>query len=133
MLNWYTKLGTINTFAGLCLTFVFARAWAKLPYISILCARAHTRFLLSPFLFSYFLMQEHDLNSMIPAMIQHYEKARECIDINYYGTKRMCAAFIPLLRLSNSPKIVNLTSYYGLIQVRKTIQERLKKCTFLNF
>ncbi|KAF3322381.1 (+)-neomenthol dehydrogenase-like protein [Carex littledalei] len=61
--------------------------------------------------------KEHDLDSLVPVMIQHYEKARECIDINYYGTKRMCAAFIPLLQLSKSPKIVNLTSNYGLFRV----------------
>ncbi|XP_078167087.1 short-chain dehydrogenase/reductase 1-like isoform X2 [Carex rostrata] len=90
---------------------------------------------------------EHDLDSILRAMIQHYEKARECIDINYYGTKRMCAAFIPLLQLSKSPKIVNLSSNYGLLRVIASeaikselrdadnlTEERLDEivCTFLN-
>ncbi|KAJ3694402.1 hypothetical protein LUZ60_009882 [Juncus effusus] len=50
------------------------------------------------------------------ALVQTYEKAKECIDINYCGTKRMCETFIPLLELSKSPKIVNLTSFYGKLQ-----------------
>lgn len=104
------------------------------PYISVLFTHTHTHVFCCPFFCSdNFIMQEHDRGSILPAMIQHYEKARECIDINYYGTKRMCAAFIPLLQLSKSPKIVNLSSNYGLLRVRKTIHKRLKKCTFLNF
>ncbi|XP_021911104.1 LOW QUALITY PROTEIN: (+)-neomenthol dehydrogenase-like, partial [Carica papaya] len=39
-----------------------------------------------------------------------YELAEECFQTNYYGAKRMCEAFIPLLELSNSPGIVNVSS-----------------------
>ncbi|KAG7567506.1 NAD(P)-binding domain superfamily [Arabidopsis thaliana x Arabidopsis arenosa] len=42
-----------------------------------------------------------------------YELAEECIKINYYGPKRMCEAFIPLLQLSDSPRIVNVSSFMG--------------------
>ncbi|CAH8263320.1 unnamed protein product [Arabidopsis lyrata] len=42
-----------------------------------------------------------------------YELAEECIKINYYGPKRMCESFIPLLRLSDSPRIVNVSSFMG--------------------
>ncbi|KAJ1702139.1 hypothetical protein LUZ63_001918 [Rhynchospora breviuscula] len=60
---------------------------------------------------------EIHLQNLLPLTIQQYEKAKECIDINYYGTKRMCETFIPLLQLSQSPKIINLTSLYGQLQV----------------
>ncbi|KAJ3706557.1 hypothetical protein LUZ61_010262 [Rhynchospora tenuis] len=63
------------------------------------------------------LNKEYDLQDITPLMIQQYEKAKECTDINYYGTKRMCEAFIPLLQLSQSPRIINLTSLYGQLQV----------------
>ncbi|ESQ43958.1 hypothetical protein EUTSA_v10006127mg [Eutrema salsugineum] len=45
-----------------------------------------------------------------------YELAEECIKINYYGPKRMCEAFIPLLQLSDSPRIVNVSSSMGKLK-----------------
>ncbi|XP_010429384.1 PREDICTED: short-chain dehydrogenase/reductase 2b isoform X2 [Camelina sativa] len=53
-----------------------------------------------------------------------YELAEECIKINYYGSKRMCEAFIPLLRLSDSPRIVNVSSFMG--QVKNVLNEWAK-------
>ncbi|XP_057998122.1 (+)-neomenthol dehydrogenase isoform X2 [Hevea brasiliensis] len=44
---------------------------------------------------------------------QTYELAEECLTINYYGAKRMVEAFIPLLQLSGSPRIVNVSSSLG--------------------
>ncbi|KAM7491359.1 hypothetical protein LguiA_034280 [Lonicera macranthoides] len=44
---------------------------------------------------------------------QTYEMAKECLETNYYGTKRVTEALLPLLQLSNSPRIVNLSSIYG--------------------
>ncbi|KAJ9549964.1 hypothetical protein OSB04_022507 [Centaurea solstitialis] len=44
---------------------------------------------------------------------QTYELAEECLKTNYYGTKRITEALIPLLQLSSSPRIVNVTSAYG--------------------
>ncbi|MFS7995803.1 putative (+)-neomenthol dehydrogenase [Helianthus anomalus] len=37
----------------------------------------------------------------------------ECLETNYYGTKKVTEALVPLLQLSESPKIVNVTSSYG--------------------
>ncbi|KAF5760300.1 putative (+)-neomenthol dehydrogenase [Helianthus annuus] len=37
----------------------------------------------------------------------------ECLETNYYGTKKVTEALVPLLQLSKSPKIVNVTSSYG--------------------
>ncbi|KAJ4759543.1 NAD(P)-binding Rossmann-fold superfamily protein [Rhynchospora pubera] len=67
----------------------------------------------------YLPIQAGDLKFLAAMTIEPYEKAKECIDINYYGTKAMCEAFIPLLQLSESPRIVNVSSYFGKLQVRK--------------
>ncbi|XP_030540948.1 (+)-neomenthol dehydrogenase-like [Rhodamnia argentea] len=42
-----------------------------------------------------------------------YELTEECININYYGAKRMVDALIGLLQLSDSPRIVNVSSGAG--------------------
>ncbi|KAI3842691.1 hypothetical protein MKW98_015358, partial [Papaver atlanticum] len=39
-----------------------------------------------------------------------YELAEECIKTNYYGVKSVTEALIPLLQLSDSPRIVNVSS-----------------------
>ncbi|KAJ4812015.1 hypothetical protein LUZ62_024581 [Rhynchospora pubera] len=57
-----------------------------------------------------------DLGSLAAALIEPYEKAQECIDINYHGTMEMCKAFIPLLQLSQIPRIVNVSSSAGKLQ-----------------
>ena len=52
-------------------------------------------------------------------LIQTYELAEECLETNYYGVKRMTEAFIPLLQLSNSPRIVNVSSSMGRLKKLK--------------
>ncbi|KAG8391797.1 hypothetical protein BUALT_Bualt01G0224300 [Buddleja alternifolia] len=42
-----------------------------------------------------------------------YELAVECLQINYYGTKRTTEKLLPLLQLSDSPRIVNVSSTMG--------------------
>ncbi|XP_035548279.1 (+)-neomenthol dehydrogenase-like [Juglans regia] len=44
---------------------------------------------------------------------QTYESTEECIRTNYYGAKRMADSLIPLLQLSDSPRIVNVSSSAG--------------------
>ncbi|XVF33372.1 hypothetical protein REPUB_Repub17cG0162900 [Reevesia pubescens] len=44
------------------------------------------------------------------------EIAEECLQTNYYGAKRMCESFIPLLQLSDSPRIVNVSSEEGKLK-----------------
>nr|GMD77896.1 (+)-neomenthol dehydrogenase-like isoform X1 [Ipomoea batatas] len=44
------------------------------------------------------------------ALIHSYELTAEGIQINYYGSKRMSEAFLPLLQLSKSPRIVYVSS-----------------------
>ncbi|CAI9101765.1 OLC1v1039174C1 [Oldenlandia corymbosa var. corymbosa] len=49
-------------------------------------------------------------------MAETYGLAAECLEINYYGAKRMVEAFLPLLQSSQSPRIVNVTSSSGRLQ-----------------
>ncbi|GLT62603.1 hypothetical protein SLA2020_352250 [Shorea laevis] len=42
-----------------------------------------------------------------------YELAEECLKTNYYGAKRMIEALLPLLQLSDSSRIVNISSSMG--------------------
>ncbi|KAJ1702141.1 hypothetical protein LUZ63_001920 [Rhynchospora breviuscula] len=61
-------------------------------------------------------LMEGDPESLYDAINETYEISKECIDINYYGTKAMCEAFIPLLHQSKSPRIVNVSSTFGKLQ-----------------
>ncbi|XP_027917817.1 short-chain dehydrogenase/reductase 2b-like [Vigna unguiculata] len=47
---------------------------------------------------------------------QTYELAKECLQINYYGTKITVESLMPLLQLSDSPTIVNLSSFIGQLE-----------------
>ncbi|KAL6293569.1 hypothetical protein ACE6H2_001711 [Prunus campanulata] len=53
---------------------------------------------------------EVDLSKL---MTETYELTEECLQINYYGAKRTAEALIPLLQLSDSPRIVNVSSFLG--------------------
>ncbi|XP_004510837.1 (+)-neomenthol dehydrogenase-like [Cicer arietinum] len=50
------------------------------------------------------------------AMTQTYELAEECLQINYYGAKITTQSLLPLLQLSDSPKIVNVSSTHGKLE-----------------
>lgn len=43
------------------------------------------------------------------------ETAEECLNINYYGMRRVTEALMPLLQLAKSPRVVNVSSHYGLL------------------
>ncbi|KAF5735058.1 (+)-neomenthol dehydrogenase [Tripterygium wilfordii] len=49
-------------------------------------------------------------------VLETYELAEECIDTNYYGPKRMIEELIPLLQLSDLPRIVNVSSIGGKLE-----------------
>ncbi|KAI3985345.1 hypothetical protein MKX01_033659 [Papaver californicum] len=61
------------------------------------------------------------------AIEETYERAKQCIETNYYGTKRVTEALLPLLQLSNSARIVNISSVYGQLKFisSRTIKEEL--------
>ncbi|KAH7864698.1 hypothetical protein Vadar_032751 [Vaccinium darrowii] len=69
-------------------------------------------------------MQLRDKINWNEEMTQTYEMAKECLETNYYGAKRMIEAFIPLLQLSNSPRIVNVSSSLG--QLKNIPSEQVK-------
>ncbi|KAF5464201.1 hypothetical protein F2P56_014295 [Juglans regia] len=60
--------------------------------------------------------KEGAIVDMSKIFVQTYELAEECIKTNYYGAKRMIEAFVPLLQLSNSPRIVNISSSNGTLK-----------------
>ncbi|PUZ76773.1 hypothetical protein GQ55_1G317000 [Panicum hallii var. hallii] len=45
-----------------------------------------------------------------------YEKAEECLRTNYYGTKIVTEELLPLLQSSSHGRIVNISSYFGLLR-----------------
>ncbi|KAL1329532.1 hypothetical protein HN51_046655 [Arachis hypogaea] len=47
---------------------------------------------------------------------QTYELAQDCFQINYYGAKRTSESLLSLLQLSDSPKIVNVSSFLGKLK-----------------
>jgi (+)-neomenthol dehydrogenase len=50
-------------------------------------------------------------------MTETYELAEECVKTNYYGAKNMTKTLLPLLQLSDSPRVVNVTSSMGTLKV----------------
>ncbi|KAI3713676.1 hypothetical protein L1987_72260 [Smallanthus sonchifolius] len=60
-------------------------------------------------------MQVSDENvDLLTGIIEEpYDIGEECLKINYYGTKRITEALVPLLQFSKSPRIVNVSSAYG--------------------
>ncbi|KAJ7951114.1 (+)-neomenthol dehydrogenase [Quillaja saponaria] len=49
-------------------------------------------------------------------MTQNYESIEQAIEVNFYGAKRTTEALIPLLQLSDSPRIVNVSSLMGKLE-----------------
>uniref|UniRef100_A0A7N0ZWZ8 Uncharacterized protein n=1 Tax=Kalanchoe fedtschenkoi TaxID=63787 RepID=A0A7N0ZWZ8_KALFE len=49
-------------------------------------------------------------------MLQPYDLAEECLQINYYGARRVIEAHLPLLESSDRQAIVNVSSIAGLLK-----------------
>lgn len=62
---------------------------------------------------------ENNASLLKGIMGQTYEKTKECLETNFYGTKRVTEALLPLLQLSKSARIVNMSSFYGQLKVIK--------------
>jgi (+)-neomenthol dehydrogenase len=60
---------------------------------------------------------------------QSYEMAEQCVKTNYYGARGMVEALAPLLQLSDSPRIVNVSSMLGLLKVQDCLS-RMKSWYF---
>ncbi|KAK8630979.1 hypothetical protein V6N13_079747 [Hibiscus sabdariffa] len=57
-------------------------------------------------------------------LIETYETGKECVETNYYGAKATSEALIPLLQLSDSPRIVNISSSTGKLERIPSEQRR---------
>ncbi|KAL3618659.1 hypothetical protein CASFOL_037478 [Castilleja foliolosa] len=53
---------------------------------------------------------------MQTGLTQTYDSTVECVEANYYGAKRTTEALLPLLQLSDSPTIVNVSSSMGKLK-----------------
>jgi len=62
-----------------------------------------------------------DLMERIETISKHitepYEEAEKCLRTNYHGIKAVTKALFPLLQSSSHGRIVNMSSYYGLLRV----------------
>ncbi|GLJ50150.1 hypothetical protein SUGI_1067060 [Cryptomeria japonica] len=67
---------------------------------------------------------------------ENYEMAKECIDINYYGTKRMVKALLPLMKNANDGggRIVNVSSRAGVLEFlqNEALRQQLNDLDNLN-
>ncbi|XP_024993588.1 (+)-neomenthol dehydrogenase-like [Cynara cardunculus var. scolymus] len=70
-------------------------------------------------------MIDENVHLLTNVVEEPYELGEQCLNTNYYATKRITEAFIPLLQLSKSPRIVNVTSIYG--NLHWFHNEKLKK------
>ncbi|KAD3641589.1 hypothetical protein E3N88_30813 [Mikania micrantha] len=62
---------------------------------------------------AYVQVNDENVDLLTGVLEQPYDLGEECLNINYYGTKRVTDSLIPLLQLSKSPRIVNVSSAYG--------------------
>ncbi|KAI7726981.1 hypothetical protein M8C21_011406, partial [Ambrosia artemisiifolia] len=56
---------------------------------------------------------DENVDLLTGVLDEPYDLGEECLNINYYGTKRVTYALVPLLQLSKSPRVVNISSAYG--------------------
>ncbi|CAL5015764.1 unnamed protein product [Urochloa decumbens] len=69
--------------------------------------------------------RQQRLEWMFNAVRETYDAAREGVQINYYGTKHVIEALLPLLQASSDGRIVNVSSDAGLL--RHIRNEELKR------
>ncbi|CAI0386636.1 unnamed protein product, partial [Linum tenue] len=75
----------------------------------------------TPFDYQLIWFWSHSLNgrekiNWDEAIINTYDSAVKGLKTNYYAAKEMTQTFLPLLQLSDSPRIVNITSSTGSLQ-----------------
>lgn len=57
------------------------------------------------------------VDGYIGSLQQSYELAKECLETNFNGTKDVTDCLIPLLLLSNSGRVVNVSSKVAQLKV----------------
>lgn len=71
-----------------------------------------------------FIVQPFDEELWKVITQQNPDLAKQCLDTNYYGMKRITEALLPLLQLSTSPRIVNVSSILGMLKVRHSTNSK---------
>ncbi|XP_049379507.1 (+)-neomenthol dehydrogenase-like [Solanum stenotomum] len=64
------------------------------------------------------------VNVIQVAMKTTYERAKLCLDTNYYGVKNVTEALLPLLQNSSSARIVNVSSLRSELKSTKRGEEK---------
>jgi len=60
------------------------------------------------------------LQWLLQSSTESYEEAEECLKINYFGTKFVTEALLPILLPSSDGRLINVSSNYGLLRVRRS-------------
>ncbi|XP_077226003.1 short-chain dehydrogenase/reductase 1-like [Tasmannia lanceolata] len=61
-------------------------------------------------------MNDEQKKLVMGVLHEPYEKAEQCLKTNYYGSKSVTEALLPLLKLSKSARIVYVSSYHGMLE-----------------
>ncbi|KAK2989071.1 hypothetical protein RJ640_018860 [Escallonia rubra] len=72
---------------------------------------------------------DENLRLLTGIVEQTYEMAGECLETNYYGTKKVTEALLPLLQLSSSARIVNVSSIFGQLYVSESRTGKIDSLT----
>ncbi|XP_027334890.1 (+)-neomenthol dehydrogenase-like [Abrus precatorius] len=65
---------------------------------------------------NYLLQKRGELSDWNLILYQNYELAKECVETDFFGAERVTEALLPLLQLSTSPRIVNVSGQIGLLK-----------------
>ncbi|KAF9623948.1 hypothetical protein IFM89_006675, partial [Coptis chinensis] len=76
------------------------------------------------------LVSDENPDILKGVMEQTYEKSEGCLKTNYYGTKRVTEALLSFLQLSDSARIVNVSSIYGTLQFIHNEEVKLELSKF---
>jgi (+)-neomenthol dehydrogenase len=57
------------------------------------------------------------LQWLLQRSTESYEEAEECLIINYFGTRYVTGALLPILLSSSDGRLINVSSNYGLLRV----------------
>jgi (+)-neomenthol dehydrogenase len=68
----------------------------------------------------FFIFQKRgEISEWNTVVHQNYESAKECVETNFFGAEKVTEALLPLLQLSASPRIVNVSArIFGQLKVK---------------
>jgi NAD(P)-dependent dehydrogenase (short-subunit alcohol dehydrogenase family) len=76
-----------------------------------------------PYIQQFSALDSHQRLEMIMKNVcETVDAAKEAVQTNYYGTKHVIEALLPLLQSSSDGRIVNVSSNYGLLTASSVLQ-----------